>query len=294
LKDYLSCEIKLDKKRKMGWIGQPHLLKDLEEKFGEMTEHLVEYRTPGTPGIGVSRPTDGDDGIDSERQTIYRSGVGMLLYLVKHSRPDISNAVRELSKSVSGATEYAWKELMRTIRYVLDTKELGLKMKIGSTDDLWDIMVYTDSDYAGDRDTRVSVTGYIMYVRGVPVCWKSKGQRSVTLSSTEAEFVALSEAVKEIKFVVQVMESVGMEVRLPIIVRVDNVGAIHLSNNLSTSQRTKHIDVRYHFIREFVEDGFIKITFVRTMENDADIFTKNLSGDVFECHSQKIVGAKFD
>ena len=167
-------------------------------------------------------------------------------------------------------------------------------MKIGSTDDLWDIMVYTDSDYAGDRDTRVSVTGYIMYVRGVPVCWKSKGQRSVTLSSTEAEFVALSEAVKEIKFVVQVMESVGMEVRLPIIVRVDNVGAIHLSNNLSTSQRTKHIDVRYHFIREFVEDGFIKIFFVWTIENDADIFTKNWSVDVFECYSQKIVGAKFD
>ena len=134
------------------------------------------------------------------------------------------------------------------------------------------------------------MTGFIIYLRGVPVSWKSRGQKSVTLSSTEAEFVALSEAAKEIKFIVQVLESMKQKIEFPIIVRVDNVGAIGLSKNLSTSQRTKHIDVRYHFVREFVEEGFIKITFVKSEENHADIFTKNVNREIFEKHVENFVG----
>ena len=139
-------------------------------------------------------------------------------------------------------------------------------------------------------ETRRSVTGFVIYLRGVPVSWKSRGQKSVTLSSTEAEFVALSEAAKEIKFIVQVLESMKLQVEFPIIVRVDNVGAIGLSKNLSTSQRTKHIDVRYNFVREFVEEGFIKIIFVKSEENHADIFTKNANREVFEKHVENFVG----
>ena len=134
------------------------------------------------------------------------------------------------------------------------------------------------------------MTGFVIYLRGVPVSWKSRGQKSVTLSSTEAEFVALSEAAKEIKFIVQILESMKMKVEFPIIVRVDNVGAIGLSKNLSTSQRTKHIDVRYNFVREFVEDEFIKIIFVKSEENHADIFTKNVNREIFEKHVENFVG----
>ena len=104
--------------------------------------------------------------------------------------------------------------------------------------------------------------------------------------------MALSEAAKEIKFIVQVMWSLNMSVELPVVVRVDNVGAIYLANNLNTSQRTKHIDVRYNYVREFVEDDFIKIYFVRTDENDADIFTKNTTTDIFQRHSEKLVREK--
>ena len=253
---------------------------------------LKGYSTPGTPGIGVHKKNEGETGISSDLQTLVQSGVGMLLWLVKHKRPDVSNPVRELSKATSEATGFAWKELRRVIRYVLDTRNLGLKMEVKSTKDDWDLLVYTDSDYAGDKETRKSVTGYVIYLRGVPICWKSKAQRSVTLSSTEAEFVALSEAAKEIKFIVQVMWSLNMSVELPVVVRVDNVGAIYLANNLNTSQRTKHIDVRYNYVREFVEDDFIKIYFVRTDENDADIFTKNTTTDIFQRHSEKLVGEK--
>ena len=255
-----------------------------------MVQHLSKYGTPGTPGVGLVKSTSEEMTIESSLHELYHSGVGMLLFLVKHTRPELSNVVRELSKVVSGTSKYAMKEFMRTTKYVLDTKDYGLKMILDSEKQDWQMTVYTDSDYAGDKETRRSVTGFIIYLRGAPISWKSRGQKSVTLSSTEAEFVALSEAAKEIKFVAQVMESMNLHVELPIIVRVDNVGAIGLSKNLSTSQRTKHIDIRYHFVREFVEDEFIKIIFVKSEDNHADIFTKNTTREIFEKHVENFVG----
>ena len=111
--------------------------------------------------------------------------------------------------------------------------------------DEWDVLTYSDSDFGGDKETRISVAGFILCLMGVPVSWRSKGQKSVTLSSSEAECVALSEAAKEIKFVHQSLTGVGIKVALPIIVRVDNLGAIFMSENVSVSQRTKHVDIRY-------------------------------------------------
>ena len=125
---------------------------------------------------------------------------------------------------------------------------------------------------------------------GAPITWRSKAQRSVTLSSSEAEFVALSEAVKEIRFVYQVLLTMGVEVELPIIVRVDNIGAIFMGENRSTTSRTKHVDIRTRYVNDYVDDGFIKIIFVRSEENDADIFTKNTSGEIQKRHADKMVG----
>ena len=111
----------------------------------------------------------------------------------------------------------------------------------------------------------------------------------MTLSSSEAEYVALSEAAKDVKFVVQLLKTIGVQVKLPVIINVDNVGAIFMSENVSTTNRTKHVDVRYHFVREFIEDGFVKIVFVRSKENAADIFTKNVSGEIYDYHSSTMV-----
>lgn len=292
LKDYLSCEITLDRKNKVGWIHQPHLVDKLESKFGHMVKSLQNYRTPGTPGQHILRNLNVT--VDAEKHAIYRSGVGMLLYLVKHSRPDIANAVRELTKALDGPSPAAYKEFLRVMKHTIDTKDLALKMKPNDPreDGSWTIIVYCDSDYAGDTETRVSIAGFVIYLLGVPISWKSKGMKSVTLSSSEAEYVALSEAAKEIKFVYQVLLSMGIKVETPIIVRVDNVGAIFIAENVAVSQRTKHIDVRYRFVQEFVLDGFLKIIFVRTEENDADIFTKNVGGDLHDKHRAKMVDEK--
>ena len=122
--------------------------------------------------------------------------------------------------------------MIRIIKFVLDTSDYGLRFQPQpSINNKWQLTIYTDSDYAGDKETRISVTGYILFFMGVPLTWKSKSQKSVTLSSSEAEYVALSEAAKEIKFICQLLQSIGIEIELPVMVRVDNVGAIFMSKN---------------------------------------------------------------
>ena len=215
----------------------------------------------------------------------------MLLYLVKYSRPDIANPVRELSKVLDCSTKTAFKELLRMIKYVLDTEDLGLKIspKIQDSRKPWDLVCYSDSDYAGDPDTRRSVSGYVLFVQGVPVSWRSKANKTVTLSSTEAEWIALSEAVKEVMFVVQLLDSMRIKYHLPVTVRVDNIGAIFMSKNINTSSRTKHVDVRTKYVNEFCENGIIKIIFISSSENISDIMSKNLSADLNAKHSDKLI-----
>jgi hypothetical protein len=125
-------------------------------------------------------------------------GVVMLLYLVKHSLPDISNSVIELSKVADGATEAHFKALLRTVKYSIDTGHLGLLIQPKWNEDGFYLERISDSEYAGDPDTRISVYGYVLYFCGAPIAWKSKAVNSVTLSSNEAEYYATSEIAKEV------------------------------------------------------------------------------------------------
>ena len=158
LEDYLSCEIKFNSNKTKAWIGQPHLMKKLKYKFETMVSNPQVYKTPGTPGQGVTCPGENDLVVSTEEQTVYRSAIGMLLYLIKHSQPDISNAVRELSKCMERASPEAFKELCRVIKYVLDTSDYGLK--INPTIDQqtknmeWNIVVYSNLDWAGDKESK--------------------------------------------------------------------------------------------------------------------------------------------
>ena len=215
---------------------------------------MREYKTPGTPHKIQVREKDKEKCISKEDQKLFRSGVGMLLYLVKHSRPDIANPVRELSKLLDGATKEAFKEIMRLIKYVLDTKGWGLKIEPTFGSEAWNLVCFCDSDYAGDPDSRKSVSGNILYVRGVPICWRLKAQKTITLSSAEAEWIALSEATKEIMFVLQLFEEMKIHVELPIVVNIDNMGAIFMSKNINTTSRSKHVDVRTKYVNEYCED----------------------------------------
>ncbi|KAL7552585.1 LOW QUALITY PROTEIN: hypothetical protein ACHAWF_015824 [Thalassiosira exigua] len=162
----------------------------------------------------------------------YHKGVGMLLYLVKFLRPDIANAVRKLLKILSGPTEAAYKEILRAAsKYMLTTGDLGLKMvaDTASSDGRIRIVAHCDSDWSSNPDSRRSIIGYIVYMNGISVCWRTRAQRCVALSSTEAEWYALSECVKDMLFCCNY--EICIEVELPMAVYMDNIKAVFLSDN---------------------------------------------------------------
>jgi len=184
------------------------------------------------------------------------------------------------------------KELYRVIKYAIDTKNKGLELQPEETDDKWKLRAYSDADFAGDKETRISVTGYIIDFMNVPICWCSRGQKGVTLSTTEAEYVACSEVVREILFILYLLRHIKIEVELPISVNVDNIGAIFLAENQNSCDLTKHVDIRYHFIRHYIKEGTILIEFVRSSENNSDIFTKNVTSETFNKHVKKLIWTK--
>jgi hypothetical protein len=126
--------------------------------------------------------------------------------------------VRELSKCMDAARHAAYKDMLRVMKFVVGTKQYCLKMRPIEEGKDWDLVSYCNSNWAGDAETKINVTGLLIYLLGVPICWRSKGQKGVTLSSSEAEYVAISEAVKEIRFIYCLLESIGMNVKLPIVV----------------------------------------------------------------------------
>ena len=123
------------------------------------------------------------------------------------------------------------RELRRVTKFVLDTKNLGLHIVPTMCDGIWCLEVLSDSDFANDKETRICVYGHIVFSCGVPIAWKSKSMKSGVLSTTDAEYVAVSEVVKEIKILYQLLISMGIKVPLPIKIKVDNVGVIWLANN---------------------------------------------------------------
>ena len=292
LTDYMSCEFHMNKEKTRGWLGQPSIIKSLEQKFGDRAMKERLSLTPGSPRFTARRLENPEDKVSSEEHETYRSGVGTLLYLTKHSRPDICNPVRELSKTMDAPAPVHLKEMYKVIRHVLSTRGHVLKFELRKDIKKWGPKALSDSDFASDKETRINVFGYIIYFCGIPIAWRSKGMKSVVLSTTEAEYMALSEVVKELKFIVQFLQTLNIEVELPITVYVDNVGSVWLSNNRTTSDRKKHIDIRTSFVKEYQEDGKIIIKFVKSEDNEADIFTKNTTNVIFQNHQKKLVWDK--
>ena len=199
----------------------------------------------------------------------------MLFYLVKHLHPDLANVTRELSKANDGTNPVAYKKLLHVIKYVIDMKNLGLKIEpTGNSNNPWESVWFSNSDYAGDPVRRQSISSFVLYVIGVPVSWQSEMQKSVSLSSSEAEYIVLSEAVKEVIYVVQLLGSMKILVKYPVMVRVDNIGAIFVASNITTKCCTKHVEIWYKCMNVHADDRFVKIVFVKSADNDWDVSQK--------------------
>ena len=267
---------------------QPHLIKKLEDKFGELVRDIRKSNLPTALCPNLMRLENDDELINTNLQEQYRSGAGMLLYQINYTRPDIANVVREYSKMTDKATSLHSKTLLKLIKYLLDTKNKGSRMNPRINRDKL-IEGYSDSDYAGDMDTRRSIARLVTFLYGLPTLWRSKGQKAVALSTTERKYYAMSGLSAELIYIKQISEFLNVQVSYPMIVRVGTVEAIFLANNPAFSQWTKHILVRHNFIREHVVNWLIKTIFVKSNLNTADMFTKNLSQELLFRYSTNIM-----
>lgn len=207
---------------------------------------------------------------------IYRKAIGSLLYLVTNSRPDIAIGTSILARRVEDPRQADWTEVKRIFRYLQATMEKRLKLGSSSECDNNQLIGYADADWAGDTSDRKSNTGFVFKYRGAPIMWSSRKQSLVTLSTTEAEYIALSEAVKEGLWIKRILIDFGQNIVDPVLMFEDNQSCIKLIQDEKSSQRTKHIDTKFHFVRELFKAGDIDVKYCPTAEMPADLLTKPL------------------
>ena len=211
-----------------------------------------------------------DDGPLFHDAELYRSLVGKLNFLT-NTRPDLSYIVQMLSQFLQHPRLPHYEALLHTLRYIHHTTGQGILLK-GA--DKLTLQAFSDSDWASCPDSRRSVTGYILLLGNSPVTWKSKKQRTVSRSSSEAEYRAMASAASEVVWTVNLLEELGIHDLKPIQLNCDNQSAHHIARNPVFHERTKHIDIDCHFTREKVLEGLIQLSYLPTQNQHADVLTK--------------------
>jgi len=203
--------------------------------------------------------------------------VGKLIYLIV-TRPDIAYAVGTVSQFMHAPRTTHLDAVNRIIRYLKGSPGQGIWMKKNNTNN---ILAYSDADWAGSFD-RKSTTGYCTFVGGNLITWKSKKQNVIARSSAEAEYRAMASTASELVWLKQLLRDMKVSWEGPMQMYCDNQAARHIASNPVFHERTKHIEVDCHFIREKVQAGEIETPFVRSQEQLADIFTKALGKGCFQ------------
>lgn len=209
----------------------------------------------------------------------YKALLGCLQYLTLISRPDICFSVSLFSRFQSQPDDNHWSGLKRILRYLQGTKDLGLQYQKNKNDSA--LSGYADADYANNEDDRRSTSGCMFTVYGNPVSWMSKRQQIVSLSSTEAELIALCYASKEGIWLSNVMSEIGINTT-PFTIHEDNIPCIKIAEEPREHQRTKHIDIKYMYIRELINSKKVKLYYIPSENQKADIFTKPLAKTKFD------------
>ncbi|UYV66792.1 hypothetical protein LAZ67_4002870, partial [Cordylochernes scorpioides] len=251
-----------------------------QEKYIE--ELLAKYRMKEAKPI--STPMDSNSKltkislIEGENEPVkrveYQSLIGSLIYLSVSTRPDIAYAVSVLGQFSNDPMRQHWNAAKRVLRYLKGT--LCLKITYEKTNET--LYGCVDADWGGNLADRKSQTGLVFFLAGGPIAWESKKQQTVALSSTESEYIALCEAGKEAVYLRALLDEMGFGELLnePTVLKTDNQGAQQLARNPVHHARTKHIDIKWHYIRSICSDGLIEVVHTPTQENVADILTKGL------------------
>ncbi|KAI1001438.1 Retrovirus-related Pol polyprotein from transposon TNT 1-94 [Podosphaera aphanis] len=212
------------------------------------------------------------DGEPRANATLYQQIIGSIIYLVSATRPDLAYTISHLSQFNSDPSITHLGVSKRVLRYLKGTRDLKLTYKFESP---LVLNGYCDASYGNCLDTRRSFAGYLFQLGESTICWKSRKQRTVALSTCESEYMALALAAKQFIWVVDVLHRL-IDKDIPATLSSDNTAAIHLAHNPKINDATKHIDMAYHFVRELIEDGLLTLHHIPTDENLADICTKGL------------------
>ncbi|KAM8701348.1 hypothetical protein ACLKA7_001844 [Drosophila subpalustris] len=269
VKTCLGIEFEQNKEKHQVFLSQEKYINAILKRFG-MTD-CKPALTPIESKSVLRRPDEPNE--DEMRKYPYQNLIGSLMFLSVTTRPDIAYAVNFMSQFNSNYSAEHWKASKRILRYLSGTKMNGLLFK-QTGDDLYGVV---DADWGGNLTDRRSYSGQAFLLAGAAISWEARKQRTVALSSTESEYLAMSEAVKEALYLKALLKRIGTDCGS---VRIfnDNQSAQHLVKGFGFHPRTKHIDVRHHFIQQKQKSGEISVQYMQTEQMPADVLTKGLSG----------------
>lgn len=262
-------------------LSQSHYIEQFGNRFQGDDVYSGKASTPLAPGTQLSKAQS--PATDEERaemkKTPYQVAVGSLMYAAICTRPELSYPVGQVSQFSSNPGPTHWKAVKRIIRYAKNTKDRALTF--GGPGATLELTVHCDADYAQETEKRHSTTGFCCKIAGGVVSYASRRQTCVSTSTVEAEYVAACSAAKDAVWIRLFLTEIGMPPQSPTPLFIDNSGSLRLTQDNTLHNRTKHIDVQYHYVRELVEQGVIAPAHVPTDKNISDIFTKALPLDKF-------------
>lgn len=282
-KQILGMRIKRDTKSRTLVLSQAEYIKKVLSRF------KMQNAKPVSTPLGAHFRLSKEQSPKTEEERTYMekvpyaSAIGSLMYAMVCTRPDIAQAVGAVSRYMNKPGKVHWEAVKWILRYLRGTTEKALCFKGGDTT----LTGYVDADLAGNVDNRKSTTGYVYTLGDTAVSWVSQLQKIVALSTTEAEYVAITEASKEMVWLQNFLEELGKK-QEDNILYCDNQSAIHLAKNPSFHSRTKHIQLRYHFIRSLLEDGILKLEKISGSQNPADMLTKTVTIDKLKLCSASV------
>jgi hypothetical protein len=214
----------------------------------------------------------------------YKQAIGSLNYLATRTRPDIAFAVNRAARAMQNPKEKDWIAVKRIFRYLQGTKNLSLRY----LNEKGGVTGYSDASYASEMTDRKSISGYVFMKGEGAISWRSKKQSIVSLSSMESEYIALTDAIKDGIWINRLEIDMDPEKLKTVVIMEDNQSTIKIAQNDIHNDRSKHIDTRYHFVREQVTNGILKLQYCPTEEMIADTFTKPLLKTKFDYFCKRL------